>query len=54
MIIDDTKIETIMDVLSISDGGILILTKRECGRFIGLVLDNLSYIHFYSNNLIVF
>ena len=32
----------------------IIFTNWECGRFIGLVLDNLSYIHFYSNNLIVF
>ena len=26
----------------------------ECGRFIGLVFDNLSYIPYYSNNLIFF
>ena len=41
-----------LDETSVS--GILKITNWECGRFIGLVLDNLSYIHFYSNNLIVF
>ena len=40
--------------LKYDENGNPIFKNGECGRFIGLVLDNLSYIHFYSNNLIVF